>query len=133
MLWIVVDYAYSNWRARARRGGRRHQRMATFRITPHGRLQEWVADEKGYFRDEGLDYEFVYGTAAVKDEVRPSVEAANGNSLDTRKGAFESMEAGRACDISSACHWMLNMAASASHGMMWGHAYSVVPGGLFVP
>jgi hypothetical protein len=40
--------------------------MATFRITPHGRLQEWVADEKGYFRDEGLDYEFVYGTAAVK-------------------------------------------------------------------
>ncbi len=30
--------------------------MSTFTIQPHGRLQEWVADEKGYFRDEGLDY-----------------------------------------------------------------------------
>ena len=26
--------------------------MSKFRIMPHGRLQEWVADEKGYFRDE---------------------------------------------------------------------------------
>ena len=29
-----------------------------FRIAPHFRLQEWVAEEKGYFRAEGLDYEF---------------------------------------------------------------------------
>ena len=29
-----------------------------FRIAPHFRLQEWVAEEKGYFKDEGLDYEF---------------------------------------------------------------------------
>ena len=28
------------------------------KIMPHGRLQEWVAEEKGYFRAEGLDYEF---------------------------------------------------------------------------
>ena len=33
--------------------------MSKFRIEPHGRLQEWVAQEKGYFKDEGLDYEFV--------------------------------------------------------------------------
>jgi hypothetical protein len=33
--------------------------MSKFRIEPHGRLQEWFAEEKGYFRDEGLDYEFV--------------------------------------------------------------------------
>ena len=26
-----------------------------FIIQPHFRLQVWVADEKGYFRDEGLD------------------------------------------------------------------------------
>ena len=26
-------------------------------IQPHGRLNDWVADEKGYFRDLGLDYE----------------------------------------------------------------------------
>ena len=32
--------------------------MATgkFIIEPHFRLQEWVAAEKGYFEDEGLDY-----------------------------------------------------------------------------
>jgi len=29
-----------------------------FRIQPHTRLHEWVADEAGFFRDEGLDYEF---------------------------------------------------------------------------
>ena len=32
--------------------------MAKFIIEPHFRLQEWVAEEKGYFRAEGLDYEF---------------------------------------------------------------------------
>jgi hypothetical protein len=30
--------------------------MGTFTIQPHGRLQEWIADEKGYFHDAGLDY-----------------------------------------------------------------------------
>jgi hypothetical protein len=30
-----------------------------FKIMPHGRLQEWVADEKGYFTAEGLEYSFV--------------------------------------------------------------------------
>ena len=29
-----------------------------FIIEPHFRLQEWVAEEKGYFADEGLDYVF---------------------------------------------------------------------------
>jgi hypothetical protein len=28
-----------------------------FRIQPHMRLHEWVADEAGFFRDEGLEYE----------------------------------------------------------------------------
>ena len=32
--------------------------MSKFVIEPHFRLQEWVAEEKGYFRAEGLDYEF---------------------------------------------------------------------------
>ncbi len=35
--------------------------MAVFHIQPHGRLQEWVADENGYFRDEGLVYVFTSG------------------------------------------------------------------------
>ena len=32
--------------------------MAKFIIEPHFRLQEWVAEEKDYFRQEGLEYEF---------------------------------------------------------------------------
>ncbi len=32
--------------------------MGKFMISPHMRLQEWVAEEKGYFIDEDLDYEF---------------------------------------------------------------------------
>ena len=32
--------------------------MNKFVIQPHFRLQEWVADEKGYFAAEGLDYVF---------------------------------------------------------------------------
>ena len=38
--------------------GRRPWRNHKFIIQPHFRLQEWVAEEKGYFTDEGLDYEF---------------------------------------------------------------------------
>src|SRR3954463_13411363 len=32
--------------------------MPKFRIEPHVRLQEWVAEDLGFFREEGLDYEF---------------------------------------------------------------------------
>jgi hypothetical protein len=31
--------------------------MTKFTIQPHGRLNDWVADEKGYFTEEGRDYE----------------------------------------------------------------------------
>jgi hypothetical protein len=30
--------------------------MAKFIIQPHGRLNDWVADERGYFREAGLEY-----------------------------------------------------------------------------
>src|SRR5262245_30886692 len=51
---------------------------------------------------------------------------------DIKHGAFETMEAGRTCDISAACHWAVNVAASGQHGKMWGHAYSVTPAGIYV-
>lgn len=31
--------------------------MAKLIIQPHGRLNDWVAEEKGYFTEEGLEYE----------------------------------------------------------------------------
>ena len=32
--------------------------MSRFVVAPHMRLQEWVAEERGYFAAEGLDHEF---------------------------------------------------------------------------
>ena len=105
--------------------------MSTFRIIPHRRLQEWVAEEKGYFADEGLDYEFVTSNRADGFS-NPSIDSTEEAPSEVKQGAFESMEAGRSCEISSACHWAVGMAASASHGRMWGHAYSVTPSGIWV-
>ncbi|HKY08916.1 MAG TPA: hypothetical protein VJQ55_11770 [Candidatus Binatia bacterium] len=105
--------------------------MNKFRIEPHGRLQEWVADEKGYFRDEGLDYEFLtsYATQASGYGLVQSAESA---APEVKRGAFENMEKGRAADISCACHWAVNRASSSGHGRMWGHAYSVTPSAIVV-
>jgi NitT/TauT family transport system substrate-binding protein len=116
-----------------------------FKIQPHNRLQEWVAEEKGYFEDEGLEYVFHAGDNVVRHYRYRGSAAANGDARDgggiqsteeapaqVTQGAFEAMEAGRTCDISAACHWAVNMAASGNHGKMWGHAYSVTPAGIYV-
>ena len=77
--------------------------MTIFRIMPHSRLQEWVAEEKGYFAEEGLEYEFITsGRADLHQD--PPVQSSEGAPREVKQGAFESMEAGRACEISSACH-----------------------------
>ena len=93
--------------------------MSKFVISPHFRLHEWVAEEKGYFRDEGLVYEFrdAFKTHATPDRV----------------GAYTSFEKGREANVSCACHWTVNVAASQGHGKMFTDAYSVSPGGVFVP
>jgi NitT/TauT family transport system substrate-binding protein len=98
-----------------------------FRIQPHVRLQEWVAEELGLFRAEGLDYEFEpQGLAGA------SVQRADAAPVEVRRGALQDMEEGRSCDVSAACHWAVNAAASTSHGRMWGRAYSVCVSGIFV-
>jgi NitT/TauT family transport system substrate-binding protein len=114
--------------------------MGKFRIQPHGRLHEWIAEEKGYFAAEGLDYEFVrgpartsVGTPAAGETQRASVVSTEDAPAEIKTGAFESMEAGRACEVSSACHWAVNMAASAEHGKMYGKAYSIGLAGIYVP
>src|SRR5689334_14495799 len=101
-----------------------------FKIQPHVRLQEWVAEENGFFTAEGLDYEFFVdgfdmGSAAT-------VSSAAAAPLSVRSGAFEDMAAGRSSDVSCACHWAVNAAASAQHGKMYGKAYSVCPAGIYV-
>ena len=93
--------------------------MSKFVISPHFRLHEWVAEEKGYFRAEGLDYEFreVFQTHATPNKV----------------GAYTSFEKGRETNVSCACHWTVNVAASKGHGKLYADAYSVAPAGVFVP
>ena len=100
--------------------------MSKFRIEPHGRLQEWVAEEKGYFRDEGLDYEFV-NSYVTGESGYAAVQSTETAAPEVKRGAFENMERGRVADVSCACHWAVNMASSSGHGRMWGHAYSVTP------
>src|SRR4051795_8884834 len=110
----------------ARRPGRTAGRRSVevvFKIQPHVRLQEWVAEERGFFTAEGLDYEFHadgfdMGSAAT-------VSSAGAAPLSVRSGAFEDMAGGRSPGASCACHWAVNAAASAQHGKMYGAAYSV--------
>ena len=97
--------------------------MAKFLIEPHFRLQEWVAEEKDYFRKEGLDYEF-----------RELMRATDGKIHDKgdKVGAYQSFEEGRKSNVSCACHWTVNVAASNGHGKMYTDVYSVAPAGVFV-
>ena len=103
--------------------------MSKFRIMPHGRLQEWVADQRGYFRDEGLDYEFVRWDLGRREHAAATDAAPQ----MVMAGALEDMREGRSCEVSSACHWCVGMAAASSPGRMWGGAYTVTPSGIYVP
>jgi NitT/TauT family transport system substrate-binding protein len=105
-----------------------------FRIQPHVRLQEWVAESEGYFRDAGLDYEFDPQGFAGGSAYAPtaSVQPSDSAPVSVQSGAFEDMEQGRTCSISGACHWAVNAAAASSHGRMWGKAYSICVSGIFV-
>jgi NitT/TauT family transport system substrate-binding protein len=106
--------------------------MPPFRIQTHSRLQEWVAEEKDYFRQAGLDYEFTTMFAS-SGLTTAAVRGADQAPVEHRRGAFEDMQAGRACEVSAACHWAVNAAATANSGRMWGHAYSMCVSGIMVP
>jgi NitT/TauT family transport system substrate-binding protein len=98
------------------------------KIMPHGRLQEWVAEEKGYFAAEGLEYSFVlegdYGVHAGRRD----------DAGEIRTGAFETFETGRdGANVSCACHWATNAAAREGAGQLITTAYSVAPCAIVVP
>ncbi|HTA68071.1 MAG TPA: hypothetical protein VK776_07325 [Bryobacteraceae bacterium] len=98
--------------------------MGKFIIAPHMRLQEWVAEAKGYFAAEGLDYEF-------RDELIS--KEGKRHDLGDKIGAYQTFEQGRSATVSCACHWTVNVAASNGHGKLYADAYSVSPAGVFVP
>ncbi|MXX87794.1 MAG: hypothetical protein F4213_00540 [Boseongicola sp. SB0677_bin_26] len=98
--------------------------MGKFVIAPHMRLHEWVAVEKGYFDEVGLDY-------TLEDQLLSAT--GERHDLGDRVGAYQTFEQGRTCDVSSACHWTVNVAAASGHGKLYAKAYSVSPCGIFVP
>ena len=98
--------------------------MSKFVIQPHFRLQEWVAQEKGYFKDEGLDYVF--------QELIHSTDGAHHYKGD-KVGAMQSFERGRSSNVSCACHWTVGVAASKGKGRLYADVYSVSPAAVFVP
>lgn len=104
--------------------------MAKFRISSHGRLQDWIAVEHGYFEDEGLDYEF-----DVRALENAAQDVAGDAQHDIRVGAYELYLSGGGGkkNMSCACHWAVNQAAADAAGSMWGHAYSVLPSGIYTP
>src|ERR1700750_2105706 len=91
------------------------------KIMPHGRLQEWVAEEKGFFPAEGLDYTFLlnsgdYGIHSVQRD----------ESGEVRTGAFETFGAGGdGADVSCAGHGGTNAAAGERSGQLVTEAYPV--------
>jgi ABC-type nitrate/sulfonate/bicarbonate transport system substrate-binding protein len=99
--------------------------MSKFLITPHFRLHEWVGEEKGYFRAEGLDYEF--------REAFKGRDLAQAHATANKVGAYQNIESGRDSNVSCACHWTVNVAASKGHAKMYADAYSVSPSAVFVP
>ena len=114
--------------------------MAPFTIQPHGRLNDWVADEKGYFADEGLDY-FLNVDASYKT-VDMLPEATTDEPVkDNLHGAFERYADGggrkgtakNAGDVSCACHWTVNQSAKLNTGVMYGKAYSICDAAIVVP
>tara|TARA_Y100000588_G_scaffold381673_2_gene467768 strand:- start:1595 stop:2509 length:915 start_codon:yes stop_codon:yes gene_type:complete len=115
--------------------------MSKFLIQPHGRLNDWVAEERGYFADEGLDYVL---NAEVTDKAIPQLAEAlipDAQIKENLFGAFERYAEGHgrkggqadAGDVSCACHWTVNQAAKLQDGVMYGKAYSVCEAAVVVP
>jgi ABC-type nitrate/sulfonate/bicarbonate transport system substrate-binding protein len=94
-----------------------------FVIQPHFRLHEWVAEEKGYFKDEGLDYIFQETIKSTDGKAHASGD---------KSGAMQTFEKGRTSDVSCACHWTVDVAASKGLGKVYADVYSVSPAGIFV-
>src|SRR5258707_4426234 len=88
--------------------------MGKFIIEPHFRLQEWVAEEKGYFKAECLDYEFLelVQSTGGRNHIKPD-----------RIGAYHTIDEGRKSDVSCACHWDVHVAASSRHAQLDADVY----------
>src|ERR1700751_5735751 len=81
-----------------------------FIVEPHFRLQEWVAEEKGYFKDEGLDY--IFQELIQSTDGRPPEKG-------DEVGGRQSFERGPRPAGGSPCHWTVGVAASKGKGHLY--------------
>jgi NitT/TauT family transport system substrate-binding protein len=102
------------------------------RFQRHGRIQEWVAEELGFFREAGLNYEIAWhrshGNAAAHPAAVPIPEHPTGQPSAYR----EFLQGSAITNIASTSHWAVAAAVSAGHGQLWPHAYGIMPAGLYV-
>lgn len=91
-----------------------------------------MAEEKGYFRQAGLEIYTIYPHSLLTKHTPRKVHAES-YVADNKNGAYQTYEAGRDVSISCACHWTVNMAASDRHGKLWGKSYSISPCAVVVP
>ena len=77
-------------------------------------------------RGEGL----LQGRRARLRSSAKMVQSTDGKIHDQgdKVGAYQSFEEGRKSDVSCACHWTVNVAASNGHGKLYADVYSVAPG-----
>lgn len=109
--------------------------MNSLRVRPraHANLQDWVAAEKGYFEDEGLDNISLVvnqfeATAPEGKELPKQELGAYGVAVsDPSKAENPEDES----NVNTFCHWAVNMAVGGQHGKMWAHAYSWTLSGLY--
>jgi len=95
-------------------------------------MQEWVAQERGYFSATGLEnYTLHAHSLLTKDS--PKISTPSTTVQENKNGAYQTYEQGRDASVSCACHWTVNMAAGDNHGQLWGECYSVSPCAIVVP
>ena len=96
-----------------------------FIVEPHFRLQEWVAEEKGYFKDEGLDYVF--------RELIQSTDSAHHDKWRQGRGlSSRSSAAGQPTSVAPATGpW--GWRRRKGKGRLYADVYSVAPARITVP
>src|SRR5258706_3236403 len=90
-------------------------------------MQEWLAEEKDYYKDEGLDYEFV-----VHKRAAALAPLLAGGASEIKRGAREFVVEGGGGDVSCPCQWAVDIAAASRHGKLWPKAYMITPAAVYV-
>src|SRR5713101_6074573 len=69
----------------------------------------------------------------ISPHFRGGDDPGKAHATPNKVGAYTSFEKGRETNVSCACHWTVNVAASQGLGKMYADAYSVSPAAVFVP